>query len=71
LNAIQFSYNYWQPSTNTTNIEIGYLTKVDAAGRTSAELPRVLLNAASGHNQKGLLNKPLYKMRARRAHPTD
>ncbi len=45
LKAIQFSSNYWQPSTNTTNIEIEYLMKVDDVGRKSAEPPRVLPSA--------------------------
>ena len=32
LNAILFSCNYWRPSINTTNIEIRYPTKANAAG---------------------------------------
>jgi len=31
LKAILFLCNYWQPSANTTNIEIGYPTQADAA----------------------------------------
>jgi hypothetical protein len=37
LKAIRFSCNYWQPLTNTTNIEIEYPTNADAAKHKSAQ----------------------------------
>ncbi len=45
LNAIRFSCDYWQPSTNTTNIEIGYPMKADAAERKSRQCQRQIHSA--------------------------
>ena len=52
LKAILFSCNYWQLSINTTNIEIKYPTKADAAGQKSnqsrPEIPSAVILGYTG-----------------------